>query len=190
LIDDLDCSSSTLRLLAWQALRSYPVHALLALLDDDDYVVRTAVARQLHVRGGTDVFNWAAERATSELPVRRELAAFILGQLGTPAYPFREASIPLLTRLAADADEEVRATATAALGHLRADEAADILIASSKDNSDVVRQSAAAALAHLSSSDAVTAALLELLNDSDALVREWAADALTDFEGASGAEPS
>ena len=182
MIDDLDGSSSTLRLLLWQALRTYPTDSLLKLLDDDDYIVRTAVARDLQMRGGVDVWQWASNQRSSKRVARRELAAFILGQLGTPDLPFRDSSVPLLKRLAGDSDEEVRAAAIAGLGHLRASEAADVVVEASRDGSTQVRQCAAAALASLNPSEAVRAALRELLHDGDARVREWAACGLAEFE--------
>ncbi len=181
MIDDLDGSSSTLRLLAWQALRSYPTDSLLRLLDDDDYVVRTAVARELQTRSGSDVYQWAIDKVTSERIASREIAAFILGQLGTPELPFRATSIPALMRLASDNDTEVRSAAIAGLGHLRADEAVDIIIAASQDSSNLVRGCAVAALGHLTSSAAVISALRDRLRDDDATVREWAASELEDL---------
>ena len=72
MIDDLDGSSSTLRLLVWQALKSYPTEALLKLLGDDDFIVRTAVARELQVRGGSEVHAWAMNHASNGSEIERD----------------------------------------------------------------------------------------------------------------------
>lgn len=52
MIDDLDESSSILRLLVADSLKRWTDNALLGLLSEQDAIVRTAAARELQMRGG------------------------------------------------------------------------------------------------------------------------------------------
>lgn len=51
MIDDLDESSSILRLLVADSLKRWTDNALLGLLSEQDAIVRTAAARELQMRG-------------------------------------------------------------------------------------------------------------------------------------------
>src|SRR5207253_4290551 len=83
-VDPNDLSASTSRLLIWQALRTYSVQALIPMLRDPEIEVRTTVARELQVRGGSTV--WAAARKLCQTRSARDkiMGLFVLGQLGTP----------------------------------------------------------------------------------------------------------
>ena len=175
MISEFDASSSTLHLLVWQALRTYTIDALLALLEDKDHIVRTAVARELQTRGGVKVFEIALARCDDPGADAREIGAFILGQLGTPDFPFRSQSIPRLVDLAiSDLSSEVRAAAVAALGHLRAVEAKDALFKAAHDISADVRAMAAVSIGGLGATTDVLQVLDELIHDEVNEVREWA----------------
>lgn len=137
-----DRSGTALRMLVFQALKAYPTKALLPFLRDSDSIVRTAAARQLQVRGGSAVFEHARQLATSKKKDDREIAAFILGQLGTPERPFKGESLPLLQKLCADRSAEVRETAVASLGHLKAVEAIDSVKQLKRDNDESVQKMA------------------------------------------------
>ncbi|WP_063571550.1 MULTISPECIES: HEAT repeat domain-containing protein [Luteibacter] len=174
MIDD-DVSSSTVRLLVFEALRSYPSDALLLMLEDEDTVVRTAVARELHVRGERKAFDHVLLRCDDLREFVREIAAFTLGQFGTPTYPFRLESIPKLVDLAVhDPSFEVRATAIASLGHLHAEESMQVLLESANDSEADVRAMAAFSLGHLGPLPEVVETLDKLLSDPNSEVREWA----------------
>lgn len=175
MIDDKDGSSSVLRLLVWQALKIYPTPSLLTLLEDEDVIVRTAVARELQIRSEKESFSRIASLCDDPRDYMREIAAFVLGQFGTPDLPDRERSIEKLMRLLTeDEASDVRAAAASALGHLGAAQAADALLHAAEDSSSEVRASAAVALGSVGGIPKVLEALRRLLVDPDANVRECA----------------
>ena len=88
------------------------------------------------------MFEHARQLATSKKKDDREIAAFILGQLGTPERPFKGESLPLLQKLCADRSAEVRETAVASLGHLKAVEAIDSVKQLKRDNDESVQKMA------------------------------------------------
>ena len=118
MIDPVDSSSSTLRLLASRELARWPLEAIYNLLFDEDEAVRTMAARQLHLRGDENIFDQVATLVSATDARSRALCAFVLGQLGTPHAPFKEASIPILLQLIGDEQAEVRAWAADAMGRL------------------------------------------------------------------------
>lgn len=178
MIDHTDVSSSTLRLLVFQALKEYPTQALFPLLTDPDDIVRTGVARELQIRGSEDVFAHASELLKGDRFETREIAAFVLGQLGTPNFPYRDQSIPLLRPLLHDKYYEVRGAAAAALGHLKANEALNDLLELASDSEAYVRENVAFALAFTGADQRSIATLRKLSNDDNSDVRGWAEFAL------------
>ena len=107
----------------------------------------------------------------------REIAAFILGQLGTPERPFAAESFPVLGRLLDDPYWEVRRAAAGAVGMLsgpgrQADPAIQgRLLDLAGDRVPDVRASVAAALGTID--DARARSRLErLLDDDDPQVRD------------------
>ncbi|WP_082124159.1 HEAT repeat domain-containing protein [Lysobacter capsici] len=181
MIDNVDFSKSTLRLLVYQALKFYSLDSLHSLINDSNAIVRSAVARELQVRGDESTFDFLLSLVNDPRKSAREICAFALGQLGTPNYPFREKTLPLLASLAQDLSFEVRSAAISGLGHLRANECIDILVTAADDVSAVVRASAAAALGNVASDSVVLNALNNLLLDEDRSVREWAELSLDNF---------
>lgn len=174
MIDNADLSRSTIRLLVFQALKAYPTGALHALIDDEDCLVRSAVARELQMRGEASTFEFIVDLKSDARDFVREICAFTLGQLGTPGYPFRTESIPILIGLASDESEEVRAAAISGLGHISANEAVETLINAASDASPTVRASAAGALGSVDATPEVMRAVRALLHDEHSDVREWA----------------
>jgi hypothetical protein len=174
MIDD-EVPNSTVKLLVFEALRSYPSDALPPMLEDEDTIVRTAVARELQVRGERRAFDHVLLRCDDVRDFVREIAAFTLGQFGTPTYPFRMESIPRLADLAVhDPSFEVRATAVASLGHLHAEESMQVLLDSANDPEADVRGMAAVSLGRLGPLPEVVETLDTLLSDPSSEVREWA----------------
>lgn len=177
-IDDQDSSTSTLRLLLQQALGNWDTKALLGIALDEDAMVRTAVARELHTRGTRDVFVFALNHMSDEADTTREIAVFLLGQLGTPSYPYRTESLRPLTERLADSSSDVRSAAAAALGHLCHDEMpSDVetaLLDLAGDAEPTVRSCVAYALGNSSGDDAVRRKLEQLLNDEHEEVRSYA----------------
>ena len=81
------------------------------------------IARKLQCRGTRDVFDFTKIWCKSALDYQREIAVFILGQLGClfteeDKYPFKLESKPMLMDMIDDKYYEVRAAAIAAFGHL------------------------------------------------------------------------
>jgi len=175
MIDEKDASDSTLRLILWQALGNYPTERLLELLCDPDAIVRTAAAKQLHLRPSQIVFERAVTLISSSKSYLREIAAFLLGQLGTPKMTYKGDSVLILTKVVReDRSGAVRSTAVAALGHLSASEATDTLLKAAQDRSEKVRLSVAFALGRVSASEEVVRTLKKLARDRNAEVRDWA----------------
>lgn len=178
MIDDPDYTNSTIRLLAFQALKHWKTSAIFPLLSDEDYIVRSAAARELQIRGEKDTYEKLQNLVGNPVPYVREIAAFVLGQLGTPKFPFKEQSIPLLQNLLSDDDFEVRAAAVAAFGHLGTDGMPEVvedqLVAMADDQSEDVRECLACALGSSSGSEKVVATLTRLQNDKSENVRSWA----------------
>lgn len=174
MIDPVDTSESTLRYVVWKALEDLPDATLLEYAQDDDVILSTLAAKTLHFRASANVFASAVELCAASKAHAREIGCFILGQLGTPEMPFALDSFDVLVRAAEDdPDEDVRATAIAAMGHLKHGRFLLHLIAAASDPSPVIRSSAAFALAGFQSSEAA-AALARLADDPDEDTREWA----------------
>jgi hypothetical protein len=119
-IDRRDLSSSTSRLLIWQALKKYRVNALVPMLQDPELVVRTAVARELQLRGGAAVWALVKKLCKRRNVSDRVIGLFILGQLGTPRLPYQRESLALIdSMLRYERSPDVVEQALYATGHLR-----------------------------------------------------------------------
>lgn len=178
MIDEKDSSSSTLRLLVREALKSWTTKAVLKLLSDEDYIVRTAAARELHMRDDDEIFSYLEKIASSQKTYEREIGAYTLGQLATPTRVYRELSLPILIGLIKDQDSDVRAAATAALGHLyfrdMPSSVEQCLIALLDDESIDVRCCVAMSLGSASNVDLARKALAQLGKDKNTEVRSHA----------------
>ncbi len=160
--------------LVFQALQLYEDFALVQFLYDENPIVHSAAARELQIRGSKIAFDAAIELIEKPDAKLRDIGCFMLGQIGKDR-PFKAQSIPLLVKhLAADESADVRAQCAAALGHLKADEAAPQLIVAAREESTDVRASVAAAIGQLIPSVELRELLRVLLTDEDNEVREWA----------------
>lgn len=175
MIDDESVEFASLRIIVAQAFRVASTLELLSYLDDENAIVRTAAARELHLRGERHVLDLMLQREKNPDPDVREITAFTLAQFGTPGYVFRSDIMPALVRMCSDSVACVRAAAVAGLGHLSAAEAIEtIAIASADDDADV-RASAAAALCSMGAVAPRAMSILDkLLEDENTDVREWA----------------
>ncbi|MDF2074568.1 HEAT repeat domain-containing protein [Pseudomonas mendocina] len=182
MIDDKDLSESKLRFILWEALRGYTDDELFELLPDDDVILRTMAAKVLQLRPSDHVFMRALDLCSGEDDGLREIGAYILGQLGLPALPYADQSIPVLKRLLRDDEADVRAAAVAAIGHigssvpggLREPDVIRLVISLADDPVAMVRTCCAYALSSLASTSDVLLAIEKLRNDQDLDVREWA----------------
>jgi len=160
----------------WQKSKKLTTQELLDRLYHKKEDIRYAAAKELQIRGENITFLKATELCEHPQAHFREVGAFLLGQLGTPTFPFAKDSIPLLIKLFQfDESGEVRATAAASMGHLRDEEVIPTLVQGIYDSSCEVRQNVAFALGAFHGNAKIVAPLLLLLKDTAPDVRNWAA---------------
>jgi HEAT repeat protein len=138
--------------------------------------VRDTAARELQIRGERSAFERAVQLLKYKAAYKRETATFLLGQLGTPKYPYRAESIPLIEKMCKDKDISVRNTAITSLGHLRAKESIGLMLEAAHDEDASIRIAAAFALSMVLPDARAEEALEVLKNDPDEEVRYWAED--------------
>ncbi|MDM1022259.1 HEAT repeat domain-containing protein [Acinetobacter sp. VNK23] len=173
-------NDTTLAIFASRYLDTVTIQELINWLDDPSPEVRTLVARKLQCKGTIEVFDLSKEWAISEIDYQRELAAFILGQLGClfeDKYPFKSATKPILVNLVNDENSEVRAAAIAAFGHLYSEgldeDIEKLILRYSNDPSLEVKISIAITLGNSSGNEQVRHVYQEYLNENGELA-EWA----------------
>ncbi len=117
IVDETDQGERASQL--FEQMREKPLGELWEVVVQGDGDEKHAAAMQLQLRGGDVNFHKALEFCRSSDPSIRDKGAFILGQLGTPERPYSEQSAPVLINLLEnDPNEDVRASAACALGHL------------------------------------------------------------------------
>lgn len=164
---------------------------MIELLMDDDEHRRYDVALDV-TKGGAAVVPRVIELADDVRPRMREMACYILGQLGYPdpnipgSRVYTPEGVPTLVRvLENDADEEVQASAAHALGFQKVPSTLPALCRAALHPSPEVRYAAAHALGSFYAEiweeaearphrASVTQALLRLMDDEDDDVRDWA----------------
>jgi HEAT repeat protein len=186
----VDQPGHSLRTLVWQALRTYRTEHLFPFLLDRDVIVRTIAARELQVRGTLQVFEHVIQLAGQDRHVAREVAAFVLGQLGLSKRPYRNRSFPVLAKLAEDAHPSVRSAAIASLGHLRLPRSLPAVVQAAQDRVAPVRLSAAFALGKFKKTPETVRLLRKLARDKHPQVREWATFSLEGAPARSEADRS
>lgn len=127
----------------------------------------------LHGRGTKTEFLLARGLTGSADPIRREIGADILGQLGWAEQSFQDESVSLLIELLSDPTDDVIASAAFALGHRNSPEAVQALKKHLKHPNPRVRQGVAFGLSCLDDKSAVEG-LIVLSEDRDYDVRNWA----------------
>jgi len=132
----------------------------------------------LAARGTRDVLEAMIVLGAEPAPSDRQLAAFVLGQLGygQPSYPAeQEAALRALAEH--EQDPEVLAAIACAFGHLGHPHGIDWLLARAGDPEADVREAVAFALGGRPGDD-VLQALIALSGDAEDDVRDWATFAL------------
>jgi methionyl-tRNA formyltransferase len=132
----------------------------------------------LAARGDAETLAAMVELGADERAQGRELAAYVLGQLGTsvPALP-AEQEAALRAMAEREDDPFVLSAIICAFGHLGAPAGQDWLLAQRAHEETYVREAVAFALGGRSGEDTLRA-LIELSADEDAKVRDWATFAL------------
>ena len=139
----------------------------LASEDHWDYIVA------LHFRPEAAVFQAASDWCAASDSSLRSLGADAFGQLGVWDRPFREESIPILWSLLEDPSVDVLTSTIHALGHLSIAGVEARLLPLLGHESAEVRHSIACAIGTIESDLAVNM-LIQLSDDSDTDVRNWA----------------
>ena len=129
-------------------------------------------------RGDAEVLARVRALAGEADPRARGVAAYVLGQLGTPVRSFPAESAAALEAMAAgEADPEVLAAVAHGFGHLGEAYGLETLLRLGTHRDARVREAAAIALAGRADDRAV-GALIELTRDGAPEVRDWATFAL------------
>jgi len=165
--------------LAWKGMNSSTLDELYTFLEDKDYRVRTLSAQAIQMKyAEDDVFKKISKMLESKDDSKREVGAYILGQLGTPKMPFAKDSFPLLESSLNDDNEEVLVATISAIGHLweYTNYVEDKLFNKVKKfiahKNREIRISSLMAL--VSTNKEVVNMVNKLLQDKDKEVREWA----------------
>lgn len=173
-------NDTTLAIFASRYLDTVTTQELIDWLDDPSPEVRTLVARKMQCKGTKEIFDLAVEWAVSEIDYQRELAAFILGQLGClfkVKYPFKIKSKPILMNLVNDKNSEVRAAAIASFGHLYSEgldeDTEKLILQYVQDPSLEVKISIAITLGNSSGNEQVRQVYKDYLSENGELA-EWA----------------
>lgn len=145
----------------------------LALSEEDEELAWQLVS-VLHYRATREVFESAKILCQSQNAKERILGINILGQLGIPDRAFTDESLPILfTLLEREQDEKVLSSIGVALGHIGDVKAVKPLANMKNHPSEEVRFGVAfGLLGH--TEDLAIDVLIELSNDEDEEVRNWA----------------
>jgi HEAT repeat protein len=132
----------------------------------------------LHWRGTNEVLDWAVRLCRSSCAVERRVGADILGQLGVPERTFPEACLrTLLGMLESETNPDVLRAILVALSHLRAPAAIGPASRFRRHDDPDVRHAVVWALTGHEDAQAI-GFLIELTEDPEAHVRDWATFAL------------
>ena len=145
----------------------------LALAEPDEDVAWEYVVI-LRLRGSWDVFEAARSLCQSDCVVEKTLGVNILGQLGVQDRTFPNQCVDvLLPLLRSESDEDLLRATCIALGHNSNDRATEEVARLSTHDSDWVRYGVAFALPYFHNETAINT-LIELMKDSNTVVRDWA----------------
>ena len=140
--------------------------------------------RVLRLRGTKEVFVLAKRNLSSQKPLARARALDVLAQLGfalgtsAAERPYMKRSVPLAIKGMEDKNPRVVESAAWALAHLRGPKAVSRLIKAKGHRMPSVRHAVAYVLGGLKSRAAIRT-LMELMEDRDKEVRDWATFAIS-----------
>src|SRR6266567_1906356 len=137
---------------------------------EEEYWTHIAI---LHQRGTICEFETAEELCKSTDPIRREIGADMLGQLGWAERTFQQESVQILIGLLADPEDDVVASAAFSLGHRNDPAAIPSLIKLIHHPNDRVRWGITTGLSCHEDSQAIEG-LIVLSHDDNEEVRNWA----------------
>lgn len=144
-----------------------------ALTEPDEDLAWNAVI-MLHFRGTKEVFDAASQLCISECPRERTLGANILAQLGIPIRSFPLESVALLQNLLPiENDDSVLDAICIGLGHIHDPTVIPALVQLKTHTSGKVRYAVVFGLLGFEN-DLAIRTLIELSQDQDANVRDWA----------------
>lgn len=151
--------------------------------DYDDQEPWDAVAA-LRLRGTDEVFELAKRKLASQEPRLRSRALDVLAQLGArrpeSERPFLKESVALAIQHTKDDSQEVVYSAAWALAHLGGDEAVTTLLLMKTNTDSGVRHAVAVGMHGVADPRAIQT-LIELMEDDDEEVRDWATFAISGF---------
>lgn len=127
----------------------------------------------LHKRGAVNEFRLAEDLCRNQDPVRREIGADVLGQLGWQNRSCHTESVAILMRLLTDSEANVVASAAFSLGHRQDAVAIPELIKLIQHSNQRVRLGITFGLCGHEDQRAIEA-LITLSGDNDEEVRNWA----------------
>jgi len=90
---------SSLETLIWQALELYPIDKIKQFLFDPNERVSFSAARRLQLNGGEVAYEIARNMLQSKDVKSKMIGVFILGQLNSPRFSFREKTMPILLNI-------------------------------------------------------------------------------------------
>jgi len=184
---DHNAFESKLGQLLWKALKNSDENELFECLINENKVLRTAAACEIQIRASLGSFERVLILADSFRFESREIAAFILGQIGSPTEKYYGRSIESLTKLLNDSYYEVRATSVGSFGFLASNRPDQHPLICSKiisllvDSEPTVRESLAFSLAYIYTETAFNG-LITLSKDLDTNVRKAAVSGLEEHE--------
>ncbi|MBS0469557.1 MAG: HEAT repeat domain-containing protein [Proteobacteria bacterium] len=175
----VDSKGEAIRMLVATAIKAYKSEHLFDFLEDKSVIVRSAAARELQLRGGAATFKRTVALLANKHARTREVAAFILGQLGTPKRLLvRQSARALLKALDVETSSQVKSVIITSLGQLRSRKEVVSLLGYAGDRSPSVRASIAFAIGYVNSSKPISASVQRTLDklgqDKSSAVREAA----------------
>lgn len=145
----------------------------LALTERDEDMAWESVTA-LHFRGTREVLEAAQRLCVSSIGPERELGATLLGQLGVPEPSFPEECFDCLTKMIqSEEDPDVLQAIAIAFGHLDDPRCIELLIPFKNHPSDIVRWGVVHGISGHDFPAAIET-LIELSNDQDEEIRDWA----------------